>query len=59
MEKLKWIVARCLDRNPERCWSRLCDWAAYGKWRNWRDYAYDIQRCEGPSYYCGKCEKDE
>lgn len=56
MVRLKWVVARWLNRNPNRCWSKLCDWAVFGTWQELfgGDMSFDLQ-CND-SYYCGKCE---
>ena len=54
LDWLKWKIAEFLDRNPNRCWGKLCIWAAYYKIFDLRDMDFE-QECSG-SYYCGKCE---
>lgn len=56
MAWLKWKVAKFLDRNPDRCWGMLCIWVQCRKWSDLRDMDFELQ-CNGPSYYCGKCEE--
>ena len=57
-EKIRWKIAKWLNRSPEYCWGELVSWVVDMKpWRELRK----CRELECPKYmtfaYCGKCEE--
>jgi hypothetical protein len=52
LSELTFIVARCLDRDPKRCWLSLAMWAM-----GFDGYFLSDKVTSDGCDYCGKCSK--
>lgn len=48
------LVAKQLDRKPDRCWMRLAMWAM-----GWEGYGIERKTVTPGCNWCGKCRKSE
>lgn len=56
-ERIRWVIARIMDRSPDTCWASLVIWAIYPDEHPFLEILelrHTAGRC-GDSPYCGKC----